>query len=164
MVTDQGTLLSRYRTSKLMKSLKLVSCQQPKHKYRKSGSEHIAIPNYLDRQFAVTAPNKVWVGDVTFVWTGNRWAYLAVVIDLFSRKPIGWAMSLSPDSKLTGKALSMAFESRGQPEGILFHSDREAIIQVGNIVNYFGVIESSRAYHAEEIVGITVRWNVSSEV
>ena len=124
MVTNQGTPLSRYRASKLMKSLRLVSCQQPKHKYKKSGSEHIAIPNHLDRQFAVTTPNKVWVGDVTFVWTGNRWAYLAVVIDLFSRKPIGWAMSLSPDSKLTGKALSMAFESRGQPENILFHSDQ----------------------------------------
>jgi len=50
--------------------------------------------------------------------------YLAVVIDLFARKPIGWAMSLSPDSKLTGKALSMAYESRGNPKGIMFHSDQ----------------------------------------
>jgi putative transposase len=50
--------------------------------------------------------------------------YLAVVIDLFARKPIGWAMSVSPDSKLTGKALSMAFESRGKPKGVMFHSDQ----------------------------------------
>jgi len=82
------------------------------------------IPNHLDRQFDVTAPNKVWVGDVTYVWAGNRWMYLAVVMDLFARKPIGWAMSLSPDSQLTGKALSMAFESKGKPKEVMFHSDQ----------------------------------------
>lgn len=81
------------------------------------------IPNYLVRQFAVTKPNQVWVGDVTYIWTGNRWMYLAVVIDLFERKPIGWAMSLSTDSQLTGKASSMAFESNGESTNILFHSD-----------------------------------------
>ncbi|MGR5066712.1 IS3 family transposase [Photobacterium sp. DNB22_13_2] len=124
MVTAKGTPLSRYRASKLMKSLGLVSCQIPKHRYRKASKEHVEIPNYLSRQFAVCEPNQVWVGDVTYVWTGNRWAYLAVVIDLFARKPIGWAMSFSPDSKLTGKALSMAFESRGRPKGVMFHSDQ----------------------------------------
>ncbi len=79
---------------------------------------------HLERQFAVTAPNQVWVGDVTYVWTGNRWAYLAVVLDLFARKPIGWAMSFSPDSQLTSKALKMAYESRGKPTGMMFHSDQ----------------------------------------
>jgi len=88
---------------------------------------HVVIPNHLSRQFSVTAPNKVWVGDVTYVWTGQRWMYLAVVIDLFARKPIGWAMSFSPDSKLTGKALSMAFESRGKPRGVMFHSDQGSL-------------------------------------
>lgn len=83
MVTAQGIALSRYRASKLMKGLNLVSCQSPKHRYRKVKQEHIAILNHLDRQFAVTSPNQVWVGDVTYVWTGNRWMYLAVVIDLF---------------------------------------------------------------------------------
>ncbi len=124
MVTQQGVSLSRYRATKLMKELGLVSCQMPKHKYRKATQEHIEIPNYLGRQFAVTAPNKVWVGDVTYVWAGNRWMYLAVVMDLFARKVIGWAMSLSPDSRLTGKALSMAYEVRGKAEGVMFHSDQ----------------------------------------
>lgn len=124
MVTNQGTDLSRYQATKLMKELGLVSCQSPKHKYRKASQEHIEVPNHLGRQFAVTAPNEVWVGDVTYVWTGNRWMYLAVVMDLFARKVIGWAMSLSPDSRLTGKALSMAYESRGKPKGIMFHSDQ----------------------------------------
>jgi len=61
---------------------------------------------------------------VTYVWIGHRWAYLAVVIDLFARKPIGWAISLSPDSELTIAALDMAYESRGKPKGIMFHSDQ----------------------------------------
>ncbi|WP_332405501.1 IS3 family transposase [Vibrio metschnikovii] len=124
IVTNQGVSLSRYRAAKLMKTLGLVSCQVPKHRYRKASQEHIEIPNHLDRQFAVTAPNEVWVGDVTYIWTGNRWMYLAVVIDLFARKVIGWAMSVSPDTRLTGKALSMAYESRGKPKGVMFHSDQ----------------------------------------
>lgn len=115
--------LTRYRATKLMKLLGLVSCQTSKHRYKKTTQEHVEIPNHLRRQFAVTEPNQVWVGDVTYIWSGNRWMYLAVVMDLFARKPIGWAMSFSPDSQLTGKALSMAFESRGKPRNILFHSD-----------------------------------------
>lgn len=124
IVTNQGVNLSRYRATKLMRTLGLVSCQVPRHRYRKASQEHIEVPNHLGRQFAVTAPNEVWAGDVTYIWTGNRWMYLAVVIDLFARKVIGWSMSLSPDSRLTGKALSMAYESRGKPKGVMFHSDQ----------------------------------------
>lgn len=124
MATAKGIKLTRYRASNLMKQLGLVSCQTPKHRYKKASQEHIEVPNHLSRQFAVTEPNQVWVGDVTYVWAGNRWMYLALVIDLFARKPIGWAMSLSPDSKLTGKALTMAYESRGKPDGVMFHSDQ----------------------------------------
>ncbi|MBY8061196.1 IS3 family transposase [Vibrio fluvialis] len=124
MVTAQGIKLTRYRASKIMKLLGLVSGQTPNHSYRRASQEHVEIPNHLSRQFSVTSPNQIWVGDVTYVWTGQRWMYLAVVIDLFARKPIGWAMSVSPGSKLTGKALSMAFESRGKPKGVMFHSDQ----------------------------------------
>jgi len=67
-------------------------------------------------------PNQVWCGDVTYIWTGDRWAYLAVVMDFFARKPVGWAMSFSPNSQLTSQALTMAFESRGRPEKVMFHS------------------------------------------
>mgnify|MGYP005991436753 CR=1 FL=1 len=124
MLIAQEVPMTRYRASKLMKSIGLVSCQMTKYKYKRASQEHIEIPNYLERQFAVAAPNQVWVSDVTYIWAGNRWMYLAVVIDLFARKPIGWAMSLSPDSKLTGKALTMAFESRGKPKDVMFHSDQ----------------------------------------
>jgi len=68
----------------------------------------LAIPNTLYQQFAVTQPAQVWCGDVTYAWVGNHWAYLAVVLDLL------WALSLSPDSELTCKALKMAFELRGE--------------------------------------------------
>jgi putative transposase len=124
IVTTRGTSLSRYRAGRLMKRLELVSCQLPNHKYRKTGTEHVAAPNTLNRQFNVSEPNKIWCGDVTYIWTGQRWAYLAVVLDLFARKPIGWAMSFSPDSTLTCQALSMAFEARSRPKGVMFHSDQ----------------------------------------
>src|SRR5690606_17609778 len=60
IVTTRGTELSRYRAGKLMKKLKLVSCQVPRHNYKKADHEHVVIPNKLDRQFAVSKPNKVW--------------------------------------------------------------------------------------------------------
>lgn len=107
-----------------MKESGISSCQARKHKYKRGGTEHVEIPNLLSRQFAVTAPDEVWCGDVTYIRTGKVWAYLAVVLDLFARKPVGWAMSLSPDSALTVKALQMAYERRGKPSGVMFHSDQ----------------------------------------
>ncbi|ENB4326700.1 IS3 family transposase [Vibrio vulnificus] len=124
IVTARGHKIGRYLAGKLMKELGFTSCQLPSHKYKKQGNEHVEIPNLLDRQFAVTEPNQVWCGDVTYIWTGSRWAYLAVVLDLFARKPIGFAMSYSPDSDLTSKALKMAWLSRGKPKGVMFHSDQ----------------------------------------
>lgn len=72
-----------------MKELDIASCQVPAHKYKRSGNEHVETPNHLDRQFAINVPVQVWCGDVTYVWTGKCWAYLAVVLDLFARKPVG---------------------------------------------------------------------------
>lgn len=124
IATQRGIPISRYRASKLMKNLGLVSKQPPNHSYKKAEQPHVDIPNKLNREFDVKHPNTVWCGDITYVWVGKRWAYLAVVIDLFSRKPIGWALSYSPDTQLTTKALTMAFEARGKPEGLMFHSDQ----------------------------------------
>ncbi|UUK77548.1 IS3-like element IS911 family transposase [Escherichia albertii] len=124
MATRRGYQMGRWLAGRLMKELGLVSCQQPTHRYKRGGHEHVVIPDYLERQFAVTGPNQVWCGDVTYIWTGKRRAYLAVVLDLFARKPVGWAMSFSPDSRLTMKALEMAWETRGKPGGVMFHSDQ----------------------------------------
>ena len=124
MVSEDGIPLSRCRAARRMAKLGLVSSQQPKHRYKKAEQPHLDIPNRLDRLFDVEAPNQVWAGDITYVWTGKRWAYLAVVLDLFSRRPVGWALSLTPDSELTKKALTMAYEARGRPVGMMFHSDQ----------------------------------------
>lgn len=142
MVSAKGVPLSRWLASKIMKELNIVSCQQPEHRYKKAIKEHVDIPNHLDRQFAVTEPNQIWCGDVTYIWTGKRWAYLAVVLDLFSRKPIGWAMSFSPDSGLTGKALTMAWEARGKPTDVILstfeqlHRNKMDVFERG-IINVF---------------------------
>ena len=124
IATNNGFELSRYRAAKLMVKLKLESCQVPQYQYKRGGNEHLEIPNFLDRQFDVVESDTMWRGDVTYIWTGNRWAYLAVVVDLFARKVVGWAMSLSPDTNLTLKALELAYESRGKPTGLMFHSDQ----------------------------------------
>ena len=124
IATDRGVALSRYRAGRLMKQLHLRSSQRLKHTYKTARREHVAIPNHLNRTFDVSAPNQVWCGDVTYIWTGKRWSYLAIVMDLFARKPIGWAQSYSPDSFLTAEALTMAFVSRNQPQGVMFHSDQ----------------------------------------
>jgi putative transposase len=78
----------------------------------------------LAREFTVASPNQVWCGDIAYIWASGRWYYLAVVLDLFARRIVGWAMSAHPDADLTCKALDMAYEQRGKPKGLLFHSDQ----------------------------------------
>jgi len=78
----------------------------------------------VDRKFDVDAPNKAWCGDITFIWTGSSWSYAAVVIDLFKRRVIGYSMSSRPDAALAIRALDMAYEMRGRPKGVMFHSDQ----------------------------------------
>ncbi len=72
MATQRGYQMGRWLADRLMKELGLVSCLQPAHQYRHGGHEHVAIPNYLERQFAVTEPNQVWCGNVTYIWTDKR--------------------------------------------------------------------------------------------
>ena len=93
IVTAQGLPLSRYRATRRMQALGLVSSQLPRHRYKKADQPHIAIPNRLDRQFDVKAPNTVWTGDITYVWTNEWWLYLAVVTDLYSRAIVGYSMN-----------------------------------------------------------------------
>lgn len=96
ILADEGVNAGRYLIRRLMKESGLI-CKQPgPHKYKRASVEHVEIPNRLNRQFEVAAPNKVWCGDITYIWTGRRWAYLAVVMDLYARRVIGWAMSKEP--------------------------------------------------------------------
>ena len=123
-LADDKCLLGLYKVRRMMKELELVSCQPGRHNYKKATQPHVDIPNILNREFDVAAPNLFWCGDITYVWTGDAWSYLAVVIDLYGRNVIGWALSDSPDTVLTQKALTMAFENRSKPTGVTFHSDQ----------------------------------------
>ncbi len=124
ILTNSGDKLSRYLAAKAMKRIGIVSKQPPKPNYKPAKKEHIDIKNHLDRQFSPIRPNQIWCGDVTYLWVGDQWYYLAAVLDLYGRKIVGFAMSDSPDSNLTKRALMNAYESRGRPEGVMFHSDQ----------------------------------------
>jgi len=123
-LSQAGLEVGRYKARSLMKEANIVSTQLRKHKYKIADHESKVAPNLLNREFAVEAPNKVWCGDVTYIWAGTKWLYLAIVIDLYARKVVGWACSDSPDSNLTCAALRMAFESRGRPKDVMYHSDQ----------------------------------------
>jgi transposase InsO family protein len=81
-------------------------------------------PNILDRKFDVEVPDKVWTADITYVWTFEGWMYLAVVMDLYSRQIVGWAMNERMKKQLVLDALAMAYWQRKPSKGLLHHSDR----------------------------------------
>jgi len=80
--------------------------------------------NVLDRSFAAAAPNRKWIADFTYIWTLEGWLYVAAVLDLFSRRVVGWSMSATMTAQLVADALVMAIWRRGHPEALLHHSDR----------------------------------------
>ncbi|WP_409420050.1 IS3 family transposase [Pseudaeromonas sp. ZJS20] len=121
---ELGHQIGRFKVRSLMKEAGLVSKQPGSHAYKAAQCERPDIPNLLAREFAVAQPNRAWCGDITYVWAGGRWYYLAVVLDLCTRRVIGWALSDKPDADLAVKALDMAYQQRGCPPGVLFHSDQ----------------------------------------
>jgi len=78
----------------------------------------------LDRQFVADAPNQKWVADFTYIWTAQGWLYFAAVIDLFSRRVVGWSMSATMTAQLVADAVMMAIWRRGKPDALLHHSDQ----------------------------------------
>ncbi|MGR5445785.1 DDE-type integrase/transposase/recombinase [Vibrio jasicida] len=78
----------------------------------------------MKREFSVATPNEVWCGEITYIWTDSQWSYLAVALDLFSRRVVGWALSDKPNAELICKALDMAWEQRGRPSNVMFHSEQ----------------------------------------
>ena len=122
----KGWICARKRVARLMRQAHLRSVRQSKRRVHTTQSKH-SFPiaaNLLNRQFQAQRPNQKWVADITFIPTRNGWLYLAVVLDLFSRKIVGWAMSACCDATLVQNALQMALAHR-QPAGeLLHHSDR----------------------------------------
>jgi putative transposase len=124
MMREDGIEIGRFKVRKLMSEMKLISKQPSSHAYKKVTVERLDIPNALGREFSVPAPNKVWCGDITYVWAQGRWHYVAVVIDLYARRVVGWAFSSKPDADLVTKALGMAYEQRGRPQNVFVSSDQ----------------------------------------
>ena len=124
----QGIRVGKQRVQLLMQKHGIQARGKRKFRVTTTDSRHDLpiAPNVLDRNFTVAAPNTAWVGDFTYIATDEGWLFLAVVIDLFSRKVVGWSMRPDMQRNLVIDALEMAWFSRnpGKQTGLLFHSDR----------------------------------------
>lgn len=121
-------------------------CKQPsRHAYKQATVERIDIPNHLNRQFVVDGPNQVCCGDITYVWAQGCWHYLAMVLDLYTRRVIGWAFSTRPDADLVVQALEIAYEQRGCSQGLMFHSDQGGQYASRKFRQRYGAAGLSRA-------------------
>jgi putative transposase len=120
-----GIACSRKRVARLMRQARLCSLRRP-HRLHTTDSRHPypIAPNQLNRQFQAQQPNQKWVADITYIPTDEGWLYLAGVLDLFSRRLVGWAMSPRCDTALVTAALHMALASRQPSTTLLHHSDR----------------------------------------
>lgn len=121
---EQGEHVGRFKVRTLMKEANIESKQPGKRQFRGAVNPSDIAKNHLNRQFKAERPNQLWCGDVTYIWTGKDYLHLALVIDLYARRIIGWACSRHPDTELTKSALSFAYQARGQPTGVMFHSDQ----------------------------------------
>lgn len=125
LLIKQGEVCGRHRVARLRSNngIEAIRMKRFRASYGARNNAPMAC-NVLNRQFSVQQPDRAWVTDTTFVATRQGWVYLAVVIDLYSRKVVGWAMSASNNSQLVGDALTMAIEHRQPKAGLLHHSDQ----------------------------------------
>jgi transposase InsO family protein len=122
----KGVVCGHNRVARLMRLNRIVALSRRKYHpvttQRQPGA--VPAPNRLNQEFSAAAPNQKWVSDFTYIETAEGWLFLAVVLDLFSRRVIGWAMSRTMDTALVVTALRMALLGRHPPAGLLHHSDQ----------------------------------------
>ncbi|WP_217996397.1 IS3 family transposase [Sphingobium xenophagum] len=122
---EVGLDVGERRVGRLMKINGIKPVRTRKHKVTTDSHHRLGVAaNWLDGDFAADAPNRKWAGDITYIWTSEGWLYLAVILDLHSRRVVGWAVSDRMKKDLAIRALDMAVRLRQPPEGCLFHSDR----------------------------------------
>ena len=120
-----GLIISRRRISNIMKDLNLKVKMKRRYKNTTDSNHNFPIaPNVLNRDFYASNPNEKYVGDITYISTGEGWLYLATVIDLYSRKIVGWSMDDTMKVSLVNDALSMAILHRSPASGLIWHTDR----------------------------------------
>jgi putative transposase len=118
-----GWQCGRAKVARLMRNAGLKGC--PKRRFRVTTKRGmVKASNLLEQDFSVAGANEVWASDITFIWTGQGWLYLAVVMDLYSRKIIGWSMSRRIDRRIVVDAMQMALSHRQPTGSLIHHSDR----------------------------------------
>ena len=122
----EGASCGLHRIERLMRSQALHARPRRRGLPADTGERPTApvAANVLDRQFTASAPNQKWVADFTYIWTAEGWLYVAAVIDLFSRRVVGWSMRATMTAQLVTDALMMAIWRRGKPRALLHHSDQ----------------------------------------
>ena len=127
-VLAEGFNCGLHRIERLMRANALKA--RPRRRYLPSDTDQRMVsaiaPNVLDRQFCASTPNKKWIADFTYIWTAEGWLYVSAVIDLFSRRVVGWSMSATKTAQLVADALIMAIWRRGKPDALLHHSDQSS--------------------------------------
>jgi putative transposase len=142
----KGRRVGKKRVERLMRQEGIVG--RKKRRFRRttdSNHPHPIAPNVLERHFEVELPNAAWVTDVTYVWTHEGWLYLAPVLDLFSRRVIGWAAGANNDRALALSALDRAVTTRAPVPGLVHHSDRGSVYasaDYGDALTRIGAIKS----------------------
>ena len=122
---DRGIRCGENRVARLMRKHGIRARQARRFRVTtRSNHDYPIAPNLLNREFAAERRNQRWAGDITYVWTHEGWLYLAVILDLHSRRVVGWATSNRIDRWLTLRALATALDSRSPQENLLHHSDR----------------------------------------
>ena len=122
---DQGHAYDRKTVAASMKRQNLRAKAARKYKATTNSNHNLPVaPNVLQQNFSAEAPNQKWVSDITYLWTDDGWLYLAVIIDLFSRLVVGWALAERMTTDVVCQALQMALWRRRMPKGVILHSDR----------------------------------------
>jgi putative transposase len=121
----KGINAGRHRVARIMRAHGWRAKAAKKFKATTNSNHNLPVaPNLLQQNFTASQPNEKYVSDITYVWTDEGWLYLAAVMDLYSRKIVGWSMSERMTSKLVIDALEMALWRRKMPQGVIVHSDR----------------------------------------
>ena len=142
-----GVIVSRRRIRNILKQLGLFVKMKRRFKVITTTSNHTLpiAPNYVNRDFYSSSTDKVYVGDITYIPTKEGWLYLAVVIDIYSRKVVGWSMRYSLHTSLVNDALLMAIKRRNPNKGLIYHTDRGsqyASYEHKNLLEKYGIIQS----------------------
>lgn len=123
-VLAEGFACGQHKIERLMRLQGLRARTRRRQLPKDTGTRSIIAPNVLDRDFEADAPNQKWVADFTYIWTAEGWLYLAVVLDLFSRRIVGWSMKDAMTAQMVTDALMMAIWRRGRPKALMHHSDQ----------------------------------------